>query len=538
MSKTRTNVTEEQAKAFLERLPDPLFRLAESRFYWIVSKKKERGRDTTDFEPFVPYPHQMRVLHALYKEGKRRLLIPKARRMGFSTVINLAQLDFCLNNRDFHSRIVDQSENDAKDKLVNRVQKSYEKLNQIMPTGLATPSWSNEECKWSNGSRFTASISGRGSEAAHFLHVSELGPIDFKDSKRADEIIDGAFPAADAGIIIVESTAKGPVGHFKRLVDNALEVAPEDRTEYDWDVLFFAWHDDPRHVLDGSPGRIKADTNKYLDYIENEIGRKFTLEQRIWYQVTKDRTKEMRYEYPSILEECWEQPIEGAIYARAINKARSEGRIGKFPYEKRLPVYTSWDLGAPDNTRCVFFQQVMGEIRIIDAIHGGYDDVGRKEGPRQPEEWAQLIKSKPYGYDAHFLPHDGNIKQYTGKSFRNELIQAGLRGVQGITRRGNDPWQYIRPTLGVFERFVFNNESKEVSSLIKHLSMYHTRTENDGVTIQEKPHHDWSSHYADAFGMIIDIIDRGLTGGSGYSGEGGTKKRKRKPRKFRYSAYR
>ena len=520
-----------------EKFKDPLWRLERSGLYWIVSKDKdEYGRDISKFEPFRPFHHQTRLFKKLYTDGCKRLLIPKARRMGFSTAINLSQFDFCLNEQDWHSRIVDQSESDAKDKLVNRVTKAWDYLDSKVQTGLTTLAKSGEEIKWSNGSRFTASISGRGSEAAHFLHVSELGPIDFKDAKRADEIIDGALPAADAGIQVIESTAKGPVGHFKRLVDQALAVPLEERTQYDWEVMFFAWHDDPRHTMVGKFTRVSHKVNEYLDYVQDKIGHKINEQQRIWYQVTSEKSNNVKYEYPSLLEECWEQPVEGAIYANDINEARGDGRVGKFPHDERLPVYTIWDLGAPDNMRCIFFQQLMGEIRVIDAQMGGYDEMSKIDGPRTPGDWAEVLRERRYGYASHIMPHDGNIKQYGGTTFKTDLEKAGIRDIKIMEKRGKDPWQRIRSTRGAIKRFVFNTQSPGVDILLKHLSAYHTKTEHDGITIQELPHHNWASHYADAFSSIVEAIDRAFTGGnSGYGGN--RKKRQNKPRLKAYSSY-
>jgi hypothetical protein len=515
---------------------DPIFRLSRSQLYWIVTKTKDRhGRDVSDFGPFIPLPVQSSIFEAIYTEGKRKLLIPKARREGCSTGINLSQLDFCIYNKDFHSRIVDQSENDATDKLVNRVQKAWTYIKDTFQIDLQHTGMSAGDTKWNNGSRFSATISGRGGDAAHFLHVSELGPIDFKDAKRADEIIDGALPAADAGITVIESTAKGPMGHFKRLVDNALEVKPEDRTADDWEVLFFAWFDDPRHYLLGKESRIRKKTHDYLDYIESKTGKTLTLEQRIWYQVMSEKTSNMKYEYPSLLEECWDQPIEGAIYATLINEARSDNRVGKFPHDPRLPVCTIWDLGSPENTRCVFFQQVMGEIRLIDAQMGGYSEDLKEDGPRKVSDWVKLIKAKPYGYASHILPHDGNITTSTGTTFRADLIKLGLTDVRVMQRIKNAIWNRINATQESFERMVFNTDSPGITVMLKHLSMYHTKTENDGLTIKQMPHGDFSSHYADAFGSITEAIDKGYTySGSGYS-SANKKKRKLKIKKF--SAY-
>ena len=36
----------------------------------------------------------------------------------------------------------------------------------------------------------------------------------------------------------------------------------------------------------------------------------------------------MLREYPTIIEECFQSPVEGAIYAETIDKLRAEGAIG------------------------------------------------------------------------------------------------------------------------------------------------------------------------------------------------------------------
>ena len=460
--------------------------------------------------------------------------------MGFSTDINVCQLDGCLNNTDFHSRIVDMSEDDAKDKLVNRVQRSFRRLDEVLDTGLKVVSESGKEISWSNGSRFTASISGRGGDAAHFLHVSELGPIDYKDPKRANEIIDGAFPAADGGIIVVESTAKGPAGHFKRLCDNANAVPDEQRTVDDWEVLFFPWYEDPRHTRpNGHDSRVNKENTLYLNEAEKRLGIKFTVGQRVWYQMTSETVHEMRYEYPTFLEECWEAPIEGAIYADDINRSRAAKRVGRFPYVPRSPVFSIWDLGGPRNMRCILFQLLFGEIRIIDAVAGGFDPETRFEGPRIAQDWADWLSSRNYSYGAHILPHDGDIKQYGGHPFQKELALAGVQGSRCMERKeANNDWARINPTWANFDRFTFNTEAEGVDILIKHLSCYHTRKESDGVTTKERPHHDWSSHHAEAFSSIIEAEDRGFCKrGMGTGQQGRSNRRNKKPGMAKYNPY-
>tara|TARA_R110000824_G_scaffold15033_1_gene63566 strand:- start:9662 stop:11266 length:1605 start_codon:yes stop_codon:yes gene_type:complete len=518
-----------------ELLANPLFRLFHGDMYKIVTKEKDAsGRDVSKWSSFAPFEHQKVMYKKLYKDGCRRLLIPKARRMGFSTAINMSQFDYCLWNKDFHSKIVDQNQSDATDKLVNRIQRAWRHIDENFDLGIKHVNKNQSSIDWTNGSMFTADTSGRGGSAVHFLHVSELGPIDFEDPKRADEIIDGAFPAADGGIIVVESTAKGPIGHFKRLCDNAMEIPDGERTAEDFEVMFFAWHDDPRHTMEGKFSRVSKANNAYLDEVEHKTGKKFSEAQRLWYHVTSERVGKIRYEYPSLLEECWEQPVDGAIYADLINEARGDGRVGKFPYHNELPVYTIWDIGNAENTRCVFFQKQMDEYRVIDACMGGYDAESKIDGPREPHHWAKVLGNKGYNYAAHILPHDGAYIKDAGVSFKSHLQRAGLNNVVTLQRRNNAPNERIRETCPAFNRFYFNAENPNVKILLSHLERYHYRKEHDGITVKDKPHGDFASHYADAFGSIIEADRRGKVDG----GVSGIRKKRRKTRReYEYSAF-
>jgi len=86
-----------------------------------------------------------------------------------------------------------------------------------------------------------------------------------------------------------------------------------------------------------------------------------------WYQRKRDELGMfILREYPSTLEECFQSPVEGAIYAELIDKLRAEGAIRPGNVDRSALVHTCWDLGSPVNTCVWFFQVVAGEIRVID----------------------------------------------------------------------------------------------------------------------------------------------------------------------------
>ena len=59
-------------------------------------------------------------------------------------------------------------------------------------------------------------------------------------------------------------------------------------------------------------------------------------------------------EFPSVMEECFQAPVEGAIYAELIDRLRSEGSIRPWKLGGEALTHTAWDLGSPVNT-CVWF---------------------------------------------------------------------------------------------------------------------------------------------------------------------------------------
>ena len=53
-----------------------------------------------------------------------------------------------------------------------------------------------------------------------------------------------------------------------------------------------------------------------------------------------------------MMEECFQAPIEGAIYAAAIDRLRVEGAIKPWIVDHSALAHTAWDLGSPINTVC------------------------------------------------------------------------------------------------------------------------------------------------------------------------------------------
>jgi hypothetical protein len=114
-----------------------------------------------------------------------------------------------------------------------------------------------------------------------------------------------------------------------------------------------------------------------------------------------------RKEYPNTPDDAFDAPIPGAYCAKLLTDAKREKRIGRVPYDSKLPVYTAWDLGIGDSTSIWFIQQLGNEVRWIDFYEAS--GVGL-------DHYVKILKEKPYGYEEHLLPHDAEAKDLgTGK---------------------------------------------------------------------------------------------------------------------------
>lgn len=479
------------------RLADPVWRLTSGELYKIAPA------DGSGLQPFIPRPEQVAIIRAVHVEGKRRILIPKARRLGMSTVLGLIMTDFVLFNKQRQCSLIDQNAADATRKLDRIIKVAVENL----------PDWllSQVRVVKSNDSQLTLNINGPGAGDSTIyagmnarggsndvLWVSEWGVIQHEDPKRSSKIRSGALPSARHGITVVETTwAGGKGGDVWELLEPSLTGQADD-----WHVMFFPWWIDPRNVapeaqIDGPAERYFA---KVAPRLERE-GIELSDEQRRWWAMERRAQGIfMARENPTFLDECWSAPIQGAIYAEAIERARAEGRICAMPVDGSNLVCTAWDLGAPANT-CVWYFQIVGrEIRIIDCDKG--------EKGTLTERVAYML-AKGYNYGKHYLPHDCTQTERSGTNFLTELANAGLPANSLVTvPRTASVWIGINHAHELFPALSFR--SPHCDKGLEALSCYRKRTEGEGALSTEEPVHDWASHPADAFRMMAEAHRAGL----------------------------
>lgn len=479
----------------IEDLQNPLWRLR--NLYHI--KRADDGR----IVPFVPRPEQQHVYDLIFKHNVRRLIILKARRLGMSTALDVLLTDQMLWNAGTQCSLVDQTAADAERKLATIAKVA---LDNLPPGALACikklrDSGSILEVSVADkaASSFFAGLRARGG-TNNWLHLSEWGVIQADDPRRSEEILTGAIPSAEHGRIIVESTWKGGRGgHLWTIVKQALETPDKDKTAKDWRVVFFPWWKDTTYTLEGDVSSINPVTAQYLDGMQEETGHTFTPGQRLWYdRQARDLGLFIYREFPTTISECFKSPVEGAIYATAIDKLRAAGGISNFKFDNGALVHTAWDLGSPVNTVTWYFQVVGNELRVIDCD---------MDLDMTPVQRVSRMLSKGYVYGSHFLPHDAAATNTSGRTFAQELTEAGLPNVK-IVPRTQDVWIGINRVLQIFPRFTFRVPQCEDG--LTALSNYaYKRASTTGIIVHE-PVHNWASHAADALRQIAEAEMAGL----------------------------
>lgn len=109
--------------------------------------------------------------------------------------------------------------------------------------------------------------------------------------------------------------------------------------------------------------------------------------------------------------------------------------------------------------------------------------------------------ARGYGKALHYLPHDGvNANVVTGKRYEDHLRDAGFEVQPPIKNMGKGAaMMRIEAVRRLLPKCVFDEEA--CSAGLDALGYYHER-KDEARDIGLGPAHDWSSHAADAFGLM------------------------------------
>lgn len=193
---------------------------------------------------------------------------------------------------------------------------------------------------------------------------------------------------------------------------------------------------------------------------------------------------------------------EGAYFAKHLAQAKDEGRIGNVAREPMMTVRAYHDLaGSSDRADAYAMwicQFVNREIRILDH----YETVG--QSPDMHVNWLkEWCLKRDIKRCMIRLPHDGaqvQIDQSWENIWRKASSEELTFQVQTIMNQGKGAaMKRVEAARMHFPRMWFNAEPTEAGR--DALSAYHEKRDEDrGIGLG--PDHDWSSHSADAFGLM------------------------------------
>ena len=195
--------------------------------------------------------------------------------------------------------------------------------------------------------------------------------------------------------------------------------------------------------------------------------------------------------YPHVWEGEFVTVMEGAYYARHLSAARTERRIGAVSADPLLPLKTFWDIGVSDATSIWVAQWVGREIRVVNYY----------EAENQPLS-AHLAWLRSNGYESAecYLPHDGEKRdQVTAIRFEDHIRAAGFKAKTIANQGRGAAVKRVEAARRLFPSMWFNE--KTTQSGLDALGWYHEK-KDDARGVGLGPDHDWSSHAADAFGLM------------------------------------
>lgn len=228
----------------------------------------------------------------------------------------------------------------------------------------------------------------------------------------------------------------------------------------------------------------------------------------------QDCLRQQPEQYDHIWEGGYVTQLEGAYYAKHLNLARQQKRIGRVAADPLMKVHLFFDIGgtgARADAVAIWAMQFLGkEIRAIDY----YEAVGQTLSTHV--EWMRGRGYTPKRCQI-WLPHDGD----TNDKVHNISYASALRGdglgyqVEVVPNQGaGAAKKRIESGRKHFHQIWFNapegadpETTPTTQAGLEALGWYHEKKDEErGIGLG--PEHDWSSHGADAFGLGCICADR------------------------------
>lgn len=190
--------------------------------------------------------------------------------------------------------------------------------------------------------------------------------------------------------------------------------------------------------------------------------------------------------------------VDGAYFARHLSEAKNQGRICRVAFDPIMRVRIFCDLGGTGMNADAFSmwpaQFISREIRTRDY----YEAVGQDLATH-----IQWLHSKGYTPDRAdiYLPHDGGTNDRIIDVSFESAFRAAQYSVTVIPNQGKGAARLrIEAAKRTFPMVWFDDITTQGGR--EALGWYHEKKSDDDREIGLGPEHDWSSHGADAYGLM------------------------------------
>lgn len=206
-------------------------------------------------------------------------------------------------------------------------------------------------------------------------------------------------------------------------------------------------------------------------------------------------------QYDHIWEGGYVTVSSGAYYAKQLAEAKAENRIGRVAADPLMTIRAIWDIGgtgAKADACAIWIVQYVGkEVRLLNY----YEAVGQPLATH-----INWLRENGYEKAICVLPHDGAANDKVFQvSYESSLRDAGFYVVVIPNMGAGAAMRRVEAARRLFPSMWFNETTTEGGR--DAIGWYHEKKdEKRGIGLG--PNHDWSSHGADAFGLIaIDHSD-------------------------------
>jgi phage terminase large subunit len=199
--------------------------------------------------------------------------------------------------------------------------------------------------------------------------------------------------------------------------------------------------------------------------------------------------------YPHTWDGEYARAFEGAYFAVLLSDLQKDGRVCALKADPVLPIRAYFDIGGSgaraDAMAIWIVQFVAQSVYVLDYIEGIGQPIGY---------YAMMMRDRGWEHAEITLPHDGlHHNNLTGKRYLDHWEEAGFR-VNAIENQGaGAAAARIEAVRRLLPRCWFDKDKTEAGR--DALGFYHEKMDSvRGIGLG--PEHDWSSHAADAFGLM------------------------------------